>query len=501
MQTRRAFLGQVGSGMFIAALGSTVARDLGLASERDFDDDGALPSLGRFEPLAQLLAETPLEELLPTLVARLRGGLPLQDLVAATALANARRCGGTDYNAYHAFMALVPSYEMAQQLDGPGAALPVLKVVRRNAVFMRAAPDNGRMSGEPEPHEGDLLALVRAEDLNGAEAALAQRSAKGAGPAWASVQQTVRDEADVHRVVLAWRAWDVRRLTGEEHAHILLRQIVRHCVQVERQTNARGQAFTSARTHVPALLEARGIGKEPLGDRVVDAAWVDGFARDVFTASCDDAATLIADALSQKVGPQQIGEALALAATRLVLHERGRTRSDEPSKPVGSMHGAGTGIHAADSVDAWQSIAAGGDSAHVAASLITTAYYVGGRARSVAGEPLATKEAELEHAEAAAQALTRSIEAGDQAASVAAARRLLAHEPTGERAHAVLLGYSCRQDGALHAEKFFRTQQAAFATARFEHRAEHLAALARVVASQQCMQADGVAEAEALLRA
>lgn len=501
MQTRRAFLHQVGSGMFIAALGSTVARDLGLASERDFDDDERSLSLGRFEPIAALLEQTPMEELLPTLVARLRGGLSLQDLVAGTALANARRCGGTDYDAYHAFMALVPAYEMALQVGGRGAALPVLKVVRRNAAFMRAAPENGRISAEPEPHAGDVRTLVRASDLAGAEAALAQSVAQGSGPAWATVQPTVRDEADVHRVVLAWRAWDVRRLTGDEHAHLLLRQIVRHCVQVERQTVARGQGFTSARTHVPELIDEHGLGKAPLGDRVVDAAWIDGFARDVFAAECDDAATLIADALARKVAPQQVGDALALAATRLVLHERGRTRSDGPGKPIGSMHGAGTGVHAADSVDAWRSIAATGDGPHTAASLLTTAYYVGGRARHVANEPLATVEPQLDDTEAAVQALTRSIDAGDQAAAVAAARRLLALEPTGARAHEVLLGYSCRQDGALHAEKFFRTQQAAFESARAEHRVEHLAALARVVASQQCLQADGVAEAEDLLRA
>jgi hypothetical protein len=250
---------------------------------------------------------------------------------------------------------------------------------------------------------------------------------------------------------------------------------------------------------VPALLEER-VGKGPLGERVVDAAWIDGFANDVVSASSDDAATLIADALVEKVAPQLVGEALALAATRLVLREPGRAKS-EPGKPAGSMHGAGTGVHAADSVDAWRAIAANGDGPHVAASLLTTAYFVAGRDRKLTEEPLAAADDTSEHELAAAEALVRSIDACQQAPATAAARRLLALEPTGARAHEVLLRYSCRQDGALHAEKFYRTQQSAFARAHAEHRPEHLAALARVVASQQCMQADGVAQAEELLRA
>lgn len=498
MQTRRRFLGRVGAGMFVATLGPVVTWELGLARERDLDGSDDAPNLGRFEPLAQLIEESPLDELIPALVAQLRGGLALRDLVAATALANARRCGGTDYDAYHAFMALVPALEMSSQRRDPRAALPALKVVRRNAAFMRAAAPSARAGALPTPSPGDVREHVRRQDLPAAEAAFAAALARGGEHAWDALQPTVRDEADVHRAVLAWRAWDIRRLTGDEHATPLLRQIVRHCVDIERSTHEQGREFTSARRHVPALLESRGFAKTPLGALPRDAAWVDGFARDVFSASCDDAATLVADALAKGVAPRSVGDGLALAATRLVLHQPGRTRS-EPGKPEGSMHGAGTGIHAADSIDAWRGIAAAGEGLHVAASLVTAAYYVGGRARSVASAPLAAAALDAEHVEDAAGALASAIDGSDQAAAVAAAGALARLDPSGARAFEVLLGYSCRQDGALHAEKFHRTQQAAFERALPEHRAEHLAALARAVASQQCLLGDGVAEIEALL--
>jgi hypothetical protein len=74
--------------------------------------------LGRFEALASLLQETAPDELQRILVGKLRGGLALDELVAAAALANARAFGGQDYTGYHGFMALMPAFHMAQELEG-----------------------------------------------------------------------------------------------------------------------------------------------------------------------------------------------------------------------------------------------------------------------------------------------------------------------------------------------------------------------------------------------
>ena len=79
------------------------------------------------------MQETPPDKLQPLLVARLRDGTDLRELVAAAALANARTFGGEDYTGYHTLMALAPAFHMAQEMPAEQKALPVLKVIYRNA--------------------------------------------------------------------------------------------------------------------------------------------------------------------------------------------------------------------------------------------------------------------------------------------------------------------------------------------------------------------------------
>src|SRR5687768_2159108 len=96
---RREFLADVGRGMLIASVGSTVAHDLGLSPA--FADEGRTLSFGKLEPLVALMQETPLNKLLPVLLEKLKDGTSLPTLVTAGALANARTFGGQDYTGYH----------------------------------------------------------------------------------------------------------------------------------------------------------------------------------------------------------------------------------------------------------------------------------------------------------------------------------------------------------------------------------------------------------------
>ena len=56
------------------------------------------------------------------------------------ALANAHAFGGHDYDGYHTFMALAPSFAMAQELPEKERALPILKVLHRNSRTMGSGP-------------------------------------------------------------------------------------------------------------------------------------------------------------------------------------------------------------------------------------------------------------------------------------------------------------------------------------------------------------------------
>ncbi len=64
----------------------------------------------------------------------------------------------------------------------------------------------------------------------------------------------------------------------------------------------------------------------------------------------------------------------------------------------------------------------------------------------------------------------------------------------------MLLGYAVSEDGALHAEKFYRTSREEFAATRPAFRWRQLVALARVTASEYGRPAPGYAQACELLK-
>ncbi len=64
----------------------------------------------------------------------------------------------------------------------------------------------------------------------------------------------------------------------------------------------------------------------------------------------------------------------------------------------------------------------------------------------------------------------------------------------------LLLRYAVSEDGALHAEKYYRTVTEEYAATRPAFRQRHLVALARVTASEYGQTAPGYAEARGLLK-
>ena len=76
----------------------------------------------------------------------------------------------------------------------------------------------------------------------------------------------------------------------------------------------------------------------------------------------------------------------------------------------------------------------------------------------------------------------------------------------GELGHAprpvfdLMLRYAVSEDGALHAEKYYRTVTEEFAATRSVYRWRQLVALARVTASEYGRPAPGIAEAREVLK-
>lgn len=511
-RTRRDFLTEVGRGMLVATVGYEVASDLGLASALGADTPKTL-SFGPMESLVCLMQETRANRLLPALINQLHSGTDLRTLTAAAALANARTFGGEDYVGFHTMMALAPAFHMAQELPPDLQPLPVFKVLYRNT--NRIQEHGGRkdevlhpVKPAAPPCSGESLRqAVRRKNVDAAEETFARIALGTPAEALNELLFAVQDNTEVHRVVLPYRAWDLLGLIGKEQAHTLLRQSVRYCVKAESW--ARNPDSDDSRALLPKLLEQyQLLGRAP-GDRKADDAWVDQMSQTIFKSSPAQAAEAVAAALADGIAPEALGESLTLAANQLILRDIGRTPRDEvPGKPIGSVHGDSIGVHACDSANAWRNLALAGNPRNCFASLILGAFQVpldrtarGGDFLNWQPLPLPRHLAEVKatNAEALLHELDEAVHGNLQAKAAALVQRYgdLGHEP--RPLFTLLLRYAVSEDGALHAEKFYRTVSEEFNATRPAFRWRHVAALARVTASEFGRPAPGMAEARSLL--
>jgi len=512
MKTRREFLTDAGRGALAATLGLRVAGDLGFLPALAADDAETL-SFGALEPLVGLLQETPADKLLPQLVERLKNGIELRRLVAAAALANARSFGGVDYIGFHTMMALSPCLKMAGELPSELAPLPVFKVLYRNTARLQDSGTRNTlkpvMAGPAARGGGGsaLRDLVRAKDQVGAEKLFAALAKSSPADAFNHLLYEVQDAAEVHRVNLLARAWDLIDVVGPEHAHTLLRQSLRYCLQFDPQ--GAGGAWTAPRTVLPKMFDEHGLeGKAP-GTKAADDAWVEQMVRTIFEATPEQAANAVATALAEGFAPAVVGEAITLAANQLTLRDIGRRASEEqPGKPMGSVHGDSIGVHACDSANAWRRMAMSSNPRNTFACLIVGAWQAaydrgsrGGDFQKWSPLPLAGNLERVTSKDPAAllKDLDGAIRENLQARATAVVQKYgeLGHEP--RPVFDVLLRYAISEDGALHAEKYYRTCSEEFAATRPAFRWRQLVALARVTASEYGRPAAGVVEAKRLL--
>jgi hypothetical protein len=514
--SRREFLAEVGRGMLVASVGFGTATELGLAPAFASDAPDAL-DFGPLESLVRLMQETPATKLLPALADELKSGTELSRLVAAAALANARTFGGEDYVGFHTMMALAPSLHMARELPDALQPLPVFKVLYRNTNRIQerggrkeevlhsvkpATLPEGRTGGEV------LREAVRRKNYEEAERTFAALSQHSAEDALNHLLFAVQDHTEVHRVVLPYRAWDLLDLIGKDQAHTLLRQSVRYCVQAESSQHT--AAGNEPRTLLPKLLEQHKLlGRAP-GTRAAEDPWVDELSQTLFKATPEQAAEAAAAALAEGFAPAAIGEAISLAANQLVLRDAGRPpQAESPGKPVGSVHGDSIGVHASDSACAWRNLARVSNPRNTFACLILGAYQValdrtarGGDFLNWSPVPVKWHLDKIKSTEANAllreadEAIRENFQA--HAAAIVSRYAELGHAP--RPVFDLLLRYAVSEDGALHAEKYYRTVTEEFAATRPAFRWRQLVALARVTASEYGRPAPGMAEAREILK-
>ncbi len=515
--TRREFLADVGRGMLVAGVGWHAALDMGLVPKVFAEESGPALNFGEHERLVALMQETPAEKLLPVLVEKLNSGTPLQTLLTAGVLANARSFGGEDYVGFHTLMALGPAFYMSHELPSERRALPVLKVLYRNASRIQAtggheketlqavAPLAAGTSSSLTPN--DLREAARRQDKSRAEQILAAFAEQSPDAAFNALLMEIEDETEVHRVNLAYKPWDLLNIIGREHALTMLRQSLRYCVKHER-----GDRPETRNTLAKVFDQFQLEGFQP-GDRQPDDAWLESMSMTFFTSSPEQAAEAAAAALKDGIAPDAIAQAAALAANQLVLRDPGRPEKyTDKNKPTGSVHGDSIGVHGSDAVNAWRNIAKVSNARNQSAAVVLAAYEVArGRAQVTWSQDALLQTnprpwpEDLEKVKSAdpSKLLAEAEDAirhNDQARAAAAVHCYGATGSDSRPVFDLLLKYAISEDGALHAEKYYNTVREEFTTWRPAFRWRQLTALARVTASEHGYPAPGYAEACQLLK-
>jgi hypothetical protein len=510
--SRRQFLSQVGKGMVVASIGLAAAQDMGLASRALAIDGDDRLNFGKDESLVDFIQSTPADKLLPLVHAKWKSGTSLKQIIGAAALANARAFGGEDYVGFHTLMALAPAFYMSQELPDNEAPLPVFKVLHRNArrldetgghtsdVLHAVAPEAGA-----NPGMFDVREAARRVDHAAAERILATFAQKGAKEAFNALLLEVEDETEVHRVNLPYRAWDLLGIVGEEHALSMLRQSLRYCIKAEPKANK------TTREGLAKAFDQHKLEGMMLGNRTGDDAWLEAMCKTLLSCGGEGAMEAAAAALKEGFAPESICQAAAIAANQIVLRDPGRKKEwSSPEKPEGSVHGDSVGVHSSDAVNAWRNIArVANDRNKIAASLLVAYQVARDAGHSTLGKELAEAPArpftgDLERCTAtSASELMATAEAAirskDQALACAAVHKLALAGGDGVGIFAMLRKYAISEDGALHAEKYYRTVTDEFSTLPSKFRGNELAALARVTASEYGYAAPGYAQSRELL--
>ncbi len=410
--------------------------------------------------------------------------------------------------------------ELAPELPEAQRPLAVFKVLYRNN--RRIQDHGGRASevlhalpatepaasqdGKADPAER-LREAVRARDVGRAESILGGLVNQSFDQGFNDLLMAVRDATEVHRTVLPYRAWDLLDLIGREQACTFLRQSVRYCVQAESYANH--APANEPRTLLPRLLEEHHLMARVPGDRRADDKWIDEMSQTIFRSTPQQAAEAATAALADGIAPAALGEAMTLAANQILLRDIGRQPRDEvPGKPLGSVHGDSIGVHACDSANAWRNLARVSNTRNTFACLILGAYQVALDRTGRGGDflnwqplplPMHLQRAESTDAKRLLGDLDEAIRGNLQARAAALTHRYgaLGHEP--RPVFDLMLKYAISEDGALHAEKFYRTVSEEFVASRTAFRWRHVTALARVTASEYGRPAPGYAETRELL--
>lgn len=270
--TRREFLGQVGhatlaTGAWASGAWASGALAFGGLTPGQLAARPTHGSAGDRLELLRFVRETPLDAIVPAAVARLRAGLPLAELAAATLLAGLLdiRPRPVGFH-FHCVLQLPAIGSVAAALPPAEQPLPFLFALHVYKQSQAAMATRTPWSLPPPPKvlpdaslaAAQLAAALDEFDLEAADAAVTalHRTAPQEAVLAALLPFTLRDFADVgHHPIFGTAAFRLLDLLGWQHAEPLLRALVHGFVLAGRTDTL--APFTASRGLARRLLAER----------------------------------------------------------------------------------------------------------------------------------------------------------------------------------------------------------------------------------------------------
>ena len=173
---------------------------------------------------------------------------------------------------------------------------------------------------------------TRRQDMEGAERTFAALAQGPLDEAYNDLQYLVQDDVNVHRVVLAWRAWACSTSPARSTP---TRCSASRCGSACEEEGNDPQVWRrrGLRSLLPKLLDQYGLLEPGPGDEAARRSRIDRLAMTIYGSKREQAAEAVAAALADGWSPEAIGEAISLAANQLVLCDPGRKKEDTPRSP------------------------------------------------------------------------------------------------------------------------------------------------------------------------
>ena len=132
-----------------------------------------------------------------------------------------------------------------------------------------------------------------------------------------------------------------RSAASDVYKRQLFRQSVRYCVNTEQHARRYNRCESKVRSVLPKMLDEHRLLDRELGNRKGDDSWIRELSHTVFAGTREQAVGAVAAALAEGYDPEEVGEAMSLAANQLLLRDPGRDKKRASMRngktPVGSV--------------------------------------------------------------------------------------------------------------------------------------------------------------------